>query len=153
MSGPRDTESLKEGLCRTMGSMNRPIVLGFGSGAARSPARGGDGYPPFDIERFPPSGDKGAILVITLAVAGFRSEELEVSVANNQLVIRGRQADEPPRTYLYRGIAARRFQRSFVLKDGVEVVNARLKNGLLSIELAAPLEADNAKTIAIDTPG
>ena len=135
-----------------MGSLRRPIVLGF-AGETAQPPGGGDGYPPFDVERFPASDGHGPVLRITLAVAGFAADDLEVSVAHNQLVIRGQQADEVERTYLHRGIAARRFQRSFVLKDGVEVVSARLSNGLLAIELTEPIEGGHERRIAIDTPG
>lgn len=141
------------GLCDAMGSMNRPVVLGFRTSIAEPRSGGGDGYPPFDIERFPATAERGAVLRITLAVAGFAADDLEVSIAHNQLVIRGSQADERERNYLYRGIAARRFQRSFVLKDGVEVVNAGLNDGLLSIELAEPLEGESTRKIEIDTAG
>ena len=82
--------------------------------------------------------DKPERLRITLAVAGFTRDQLEVTVEENQLVIRGRQQDDKSRQYLHRGIAARQFQRTFVLADGMEVQGADLKNGLLSIDLARP---------------
>ena len=86
---------------------------------------------------------------ITLAVAGFTREQLDVSIEENQLVIRGRQQDDKTREYLHRGIAARQFQRTFVLADGIEVKGADLKNGLLSIDLARPEPARVVKTVAI----
>jgi len=88
-------------------------------------------------------------LRITLAVAGFTRDQLEVSVEENQLVIRGRQQDDKARQFLHRGIAARQFQRSFVLAEGMEVLGADLKNGLLSIDLARPQPEKIVKTIAI----
>jgi HSP20 family molecular chaperone IbpA len=88
-------------------------------------------------------------LRITLAVAGFARDELDVTIEENQLVIRGRQNDEQTRQYLHRGIASRQFQRTFVLADGMEVLGADLKNGLLSIDLARPEPERVVKTIAI----
>ena len=95
----------------------------------------GDGYPPYNIERLAGAGDEPERLRITLAVAGFTEGDLEVSVEDRKLLIRGRQKDEAEREYIYRGIAARQFQRSFVLADGMEVRTADLKNGMLSIDL------------------
>ena len=88
-------------------------------------------------------------LRITLAVAGFTRDQLDVTVEENQLVIRGRQQDDKTRQYLHRGIAARQFQRTFVLADGMEVLGADLKNGLLSIDLARPEPSASVRTIAI----
>jgi HSP20 family molecular chaperone IbpA len=88
-------------------------------------------------------------LRITLAVAGFTRDQLDVSTEESQLVIRGRQQDDKTRQYLHRGIAARQFQRTFVLADGIEVLGADLKNGLLSIDLARPEPERVVKTIAI----
>jgi HSP20 family molecular chaperone IbpA len=68
-------------------------------------------------------------------VAGFTRDQLEISVEDKQLTIRGKQEDEKTRHYLHRGIAARQFQRTFVLADGIEVKSADLENGLLSIDL------------------
>jgi HSP20 family molecular chaperone IbpA len=110
-------------------------VEGIGKAVERAARKGGDGYPPYNVERL--TTDRGEILRIVLAVAGFGLDDLEVVVADNQLVIRGQQAEERDRTYLHRGIATRRFQRSFVIGDGLEVVGADLDNGLLSIDLAA----------------
>jgi HSP20 family molecular chaperone IbpA len=96
---------------------------------------GSDGYPPYNIERISKEGERGEILRITLAVAGFTRDQLEITVEDNQLTIRGKQQDDKGREYLYRGIAARQFQRTFVLADGIEIRSAELNNGLLSIDL------------------
>lgn len=95
----------------------------------------GDGYPPYNIERIVKDGERGEILRITLAVAGFTRDQLEITVEDNQLTIRGKQQEEKSRDFLYRGIAARQFQRTFVLADGIEIRSADLSNGLLSIDL------------------
>ncbi len=89
-------------------------------------------------------------LRITLAVAGFTRDQLDVTIEENQLVIRGRQQDDKTRQYIHRGIAARHFQRTFVLADGMQVLGADLKNGLLSIDLARPEPERVVKTIAIN---
>jgi HSP20 family molecular chaperone IbpA len=112
--------------------------------------KGSDGYPPYNIERVPRDNASPERLRITLAVAGFTRDQLDVSVEDNQLVIRGRQQDDKARQFLHRGIAARQFQRSFVLADGMEVLGADLKNGLLSIDLARPQPEKIVKTIAIN---
>jgi HSP20 family molecular chaperone IbpA len=88
-------------------------------------------------------------LRITLAVAGFTRDQLEVIVEENQLIIRGRQQDDKSRQYIHRGIAARQFQRTFVLADGMEVSGADLKNGLLSIDLVRPELERVVKSISI----
>ncbi len=98
----------------------------------------GDGYPPYNVERIvknEANGDRGEVLRITLAVAGFTRDQLEITVEDNQLTVRGRQQDDKGREYLYRGIAARQFHRTFVLADGIEIRSADLNNGLLSIDL------------------
>ncbi len=105
---------------------------------------GSEGYPPYNIERI---GENG--LRITLAVAGFSMDELDVEAEHNQLTIRGKQVDEPERVYLHRGIAARQFQRSFVLADGVEVKGAALDNGLLHIDLVQVEPERTARKIEI----
>ncbi len=89
-------------------------------------------------------------LRITLAVAGFTRDQLDVTTEENQLVIRGRQQDDKTRQYIHRGIAARHFQRTFVLAEGMEVLGADLRNGLLSIDLARPEPERIVKTIAIN---
>jgi HSP20 family molecular chaperone IbpA len=118
-----------------------PLLLGFDEverlldRVAKTP---GDGYPPYNIERLPPLAGKTDRLRITLAVAGFSNAELEVTLEENQLTIRGRQAEGGERDFLHRGIAARQFQRAFVLAEGMEVKSADLENGLLSIDLERP---------------
>lgn len=111
-----------------------PYLLGFEQLERlleRSAKSGNEGYPPYNIE----SRGEG-IYRITLAVAGFREEDLSITLENAQLVIRGKQDDDSgDKVYLHRGIAARQFQRSFVLADGVEVAGAHLENGLLHVDL------------------
>jgi HSP20 family molecular chaperone IbpA len=108
-----------------------------------------DGYPPYNIERIAENGDKPARIVITLAVAGFDPNEIEVTVEENELTVSGRRNDDTARDYLHRGIAARQFQRTFVLADGMDVTGADLKDGLLSIELTRPEPARTVKRIPI----
>ena len=95
-------------------------------------------YPPYNIERLSRDDKNPERLRITLAVAGFTLDQLEVVVEEKELVIRGRQQDDKSRQYLHRGIAARQFQRTFVLADGMRVIAAELKNGLLAIDLDRP---------------
>lgn len=124
-----------------MTPFSSPLLLGFDTmeKTLERIAKGSDGYPPYNIERIvPKNGAAAEKLRITLAVAGFSEEDLEVVTEENQLVIRGRQAEPDDRDYLHRGIAARQFQRMFVLADGMQVLGAELKNGLLSIDLARP---------------
>jgi len=129
---------------------NSPLMLGFDhfERTLERIAKNGDGYPPYNIERI---GENG--LRITLAVAGFATEDLVIELVENQLVVRGRQQDDPERVYLHRGIAARQFQRSFVLAEGIEVRGARLDNGLLHIELERPPQEVRVRNIAIETDG
>jgi len=120
--------------------LNSPLLLGFDEierHLDRVAKGSGDGYPPYNIERTT-NGSDGDVLRITLAVAGFTKDELDVAVENSQLTIRGKQEDEEDRVYLHRGIAARQFTRTFVLADGIEVRSADLSNGLLSIDLVKP---------------
>jgi HSP20 family molecular chaperone IbpA len=112
------------------------------SGAAKT---GEAGYPPYNIELL----GRGEALRITLAVAGFRLEELEVSIEDGELAIRGKQRDELTKDYLHRGIAARQFKWSFALVNGVEVRNAELHNGLLAIELARPTKEKRVLKVGI----
>ncbi|MCY0093210.1 Hsp20 family protein [Hoeflea ulvae] len=125
-----------------MTPFSSPLLLGFDTmeKTLERIAKGSEGYPPYNIERIRASADGSNCerLRITLAVAGFCDEELEVTTEENQLVIRGRQADSDGREYLHRGIAARQFQRMFVLADGMQVTSAELKNGLLSVDLIRP---------------
>jgi HSP20 family molecular chaperone IbpA len=132
-------------------SLSSPFLLGFDEieRALDRVAKASDGYPPYNIERVARENGKPERLRITLAVAGFNRDELDVSVEESQLVIRGRQQDDKTRQYLHRGIAARQFQRTFVLADGMEVLAADLKNGLLSIDLVRPEPERMVRTIAI----
>jgi len=132
-------------------SLSSPFLLGFDEieRALDRVSKAADGYPPYNIERLAREGDQPERLRITLAVAGFTSDQLDVTVEENQLVIRGKQQDDKARQYLHRGIAARQFQRTFVLADGMEVLGADLKNGLLAIDLARPEPERVIKTIAI----
>ena len=132
-------------------SLSSPFLLGFDEieRALDRVAKGSDGYPPYNIERLARDGQSPERLRITLAVAGFTRDQLDVSIEENQLVIRGRQQDDKARQYLHRGIAARQFQRTFVLAEGMEVLGADLKNGLLAIDLARPEPERIVKTIAI----
>ena len=130
---------------------NSPFLLGFEHFERlleRTARSAGDGYPPYNIEET--GNDR---LRITVAVAGFTRDELSVSVEENQLVIRGKQSEVADKTFLHRGIAARQFQRSFVLAEGIEVVGAELENGLLAIELVRPKQDAVTKTIAIKSNG
>ncbi|MEJ1157263.1 Hsp20 family protein [Prosthecomicrobium sp. N25] len=119
-----------------------PFLLGFDEIERvldRVSKAANDGYPPYNIERIIRPDDRGDVLRITLAVAGFTRDQLEVTLEEKQLVIRGRQQeDDRDRHFLHRGIAARQFQRSFVLAEGIEVIGAELKDGLLAIDLARP---------------
>jgi len=125
-----------------------PLLLGFDQleRTLERLAKNAEGYPPYNIERI---GEHG--LRITLAVAGFASDDLAIELVENQLTVRGKQADDSTRVYLHRGIAARQFQRAFMLADGIEVTGARLDNGLLSIELVRPHAEPRIQNIRIDS--
>ncbi len=131
--------------------LSSPFLLGFDEieRVLDRVAKSADGYPPYNIERIPRSSAGPERLRITLAVAGFTREQLDVTLEENQLVIRGRQQDDKSRQYIHRGIAARQFQRGFVLAEGMEVACADLKNGLLSIELVRPEPERVVKSISI----
>lgn len=133
-------------------SLSSPFLLGFDEieRLLDRVTKGADGYPPYNIERVARDERHPERLRITLAVAGFTREQLDVFVEESQLVIRGRQQDDKVRQFLHRGIAARQFQRTFVLADGMEVLGADLRNGLLSIDLARPQPEKIVKTIAIN---
>jgi len=124
-----------------------PFLLGFDrleemlDRVSRSSA---DGYPPYDVESL---GDNR--LRITLAVAGFQRDELSITIENNELVIRGKQSDDQSRVFLHRGIAARQFQRRFVLAEGIEVSAASLENGLLHVTLVRPEPTSVSRTVEI----
>ncbi len=124
-----------------MPTFNSPFLLGFDEierALDRVAKTSGDGYPPYNIERLNRTENEPDRLRITLAVAGFTRDQLEILLEEGQLVIRGRQADDKTKTYLHRGIAARQFQRVFLLAEGMEVLGADLSNGLLSVDLARP---------------
>ena len=125
-----------------------PYLLGFDQieRLAERAAKGAEGYPPYNIEQRDSAGFR-----ITLAVAGFSDDDLAVTMEDRQLVIRGRQADEAAegRVFLHRGIAARAFQRSFVLAEGIEVIAARLEHGLLHIDLQRRPAEQIVQTIPI----
>lgn len=121
-------------------SFSSPLLLGFDDieRLLDRVSKTADGYPPYNIERVATTADTSMRLKITLALAGFAEGDIEVTVEENELTVSGRQTDEPGRDYLHRGIAARQFQRTFVLADGMEVTGAELKDGLLAIELIRP---------------
>jgi HSP20 family molecular chaperone IbpA len=133
-------------------SFSSPFLLGFDEieRVLDRVVKGADGYPPYNIERLARDDTQPERLRITLAVAGFTRDQLEVVTEENQLLIRGRQQEDKTRQYIHRGIAARQFQRTFVLAEGMEVLGADLRNGLLSIDLARPEPARIIKTIAIN---
>lgn len=126
-----------------------PLFLGFDhleQARERLAKAGAEGYPPYNIEQTGPES-----LRVTLAVAGFRMEELAITLEDNQLVVRGKQADDADaRVFLHRGIATRQFQRPFVLAEGIEVKGAWLDNGLLHIDLHRPPSETRVRTIRID---
>jgi HSP20 family molecular chaperone IbpA len=122
-------------------SLNSPFLLGFDEierALERVTRSTGDGYPPYNIERIGQTEMQAETLRITLAVAGFTRDQLEILVEEGQLLIKGKQTDDKTRTYLHRGIAARQFQRVFLLADGMQVNGANLENGLLSVDLFRP---------------
>lgn len=129
---------------------NSPLVLGFDhfeSMIDQLTKAGSDGYPPYNIEQI-----SERELRITLAVAGFEEEELQISLEQNQLLVHGRQHEDESRIYLHRGIAARQFQKRFVLAEGMEVLGAELDNGLLHIDLARPELTNIVQKININKP-
>ena len=125
-----------------------PYLLGFEQLerlVERTAKSGAEGYPPFNIEAVADNAYR-----ITLAVAGFREEDLSITVEDRQLVVRGRQAEDAgDRVFLHRGIAARQFQRIFVLAEGIEVAGAGLDNGLLNIDLVRPKAESRVRTVEI----
>ena len=128
-----------------------PLLLGFDQIERmldRVAKNGHEGYPPYNIEQI---GEN--VLRITLAVAGFEREELAITLEDSQLVIRGKQAEQPDKVFLYRGIAARQFVRSFVLADGLEIAGANLDKGLLHIDVRRPVPNVTVRTIDIKTSG
>lgn len=145
--GFQATRSSEEGFMSRMSLFNSPLLLGFDQ-LERSLdrlAKNAEGYPPYNIEKI---GENG--LRITLAVAGFTLDDLVIELVENQLMVRGKQSDDGDRVFLHRGIAARQFQRAFMLADGIEVTGARLDNGLLEIDLLRPMAEPRIRTIRID---
>ena len=132
----------------TLGS--HPFLLGFDQLerlVERTAKSDAGGYPPYNIEQRSENAYR-----VTLAVAGFAEDDLSITIEDNQLVVRGRQADDADaRVFLHRGIAARQFQRSFVLAEGVEVSGATMENGLLHVDLARSVPETIVRTIKIDT--
>ena len=134
-----------------MTAFNSPLLLGFEhleqilDRASRTSA---EGYPPYNIEQTSENG-----LRITLAVAGFFMADLSVTIEDNQLMIRGRQAEDTDRVYIHQGIAARQFQRSFVLAEGIEVTGADMDNGLLHVDLERIVPEPEVRTVPISDRG
>lgn len=128
---------------------NSPLMLGFDHFERlldQASKMSAEGYPPYNIEQ---TGENS--LRITLAVAGFSLDDLSVTIEENQLVVRGRNTeDDSDRVFLHRGIAARQFQRSFVLAEGIEVTGSTIDNGLLHIDLEREVQEPEVKTIKIE---
>jgi HSP20 family molecular chaperone IbpA len=136
--------------------MNSPFLLGFDEiekALERVTRTASDGYPPYNIERVPRDGDLPERLRITLAVAGFSRDQLAITLEEGQMVIRGRQQDDRERQFLHRGIAARQFQRAFLLAEGMQVLGADLTDGLLSVDLVRPEPERIIKNIEITVRG
>ncbi len=132
--------------------LSSPLLLGFEDIERlidRANKGSSDGYPPYNVERIPALNGEGETLRITLAVAGFTRDQLEITLADSQLTVRGRQQEEVSRQYLYRGIAARQFARTFVLAEGIEVKSADLSDGLLAIDLKRLEPERQVRTIEI----
>jgi HSP20 family molecular chaperone IbpA len=144
----------ERGLCMSKtASLSSPFLLGFERALDRV-AKAADGYPPYNIERVARDGDQPERLRITLAVAGFSRAELEITVEENELRIRGRQNEaDQGRVFIHRGIAARQFQRTFLLADGMQVAAAELRDGLLSVDLERPEIVRAVRRVDITTGG
>ncbi|WP_127092042.1 Hsp20 family protein [Aquabacter cavernae] len=133
-------------------SLSNPFLLGFDEveRALDRVTKASEGYPPYNVERIDLADGSPLRLRITLAVAGFTEQQLEITLEERELTISGRQVEEPgERVFLHRGIAARQFQRTFVLAEGMNVLGAELRNGLLSIDLARPEPTRQARRIDI----
>jgi HSP20 family molecular chaperone IbpA len=136
--------------------LSNPLLLGFEEIERlidRTGKGGNEGYPPYNIDRIGGADGAKEMLRITIALAGFTRDQLEITVEDNQLTVRGRQQDDKSRAYLYRGIAARQFTRTFVLADGIEVQSAELSNGLLAIDLVRHEPHRLVRKIEIAGPG
>lgn len=127
---------------------SHPFLLGFEQLerlVERTAKTDSAGYPPYNIEQTSDTAYR-----ITLAVAGFSEDDLSITLEDRQLVVRGRHKDDGDgRVFLHRGIAARQFQRSFVLAEGVEVSGAAVENGLLHVDLERKVPETVVKTIEI----
>src|SRR6202044_3326970 len=133
-------------------ALTSPLLLGFDDlerALDKVSKAGTDGYPPYNIERIVANGAEPEKLRITLAVAGFSQGQIEVTVEENQLTIRGRQQEDTTREYLHRGIAARQFQRGFLLADGMQVLSAEPAQGLLCVDLVRPQPERTVRKIKI----
>jgi HSP20 family molecular chaperone IbpA len=131
-----------------------PLLLGFDEieqALERVTRAASDGYPPYNIERTAAADGESPRIRIVLAVAGFTREEIDITVDDSELTIVGKQVDDGERDYLHRGIAARQFKRTFVLADGMDVIGAELKDGLLSIDLVRPEPDRKVRKIEIST--
>lgn len=138
-----------------MAVFGSPLFLGFDEMdqvVSRQPKGGGESYPPYNIEHSKRGANGDDVIRITLAVAGFTPEQLDITVQGNRLTVAGSQSDDGSKTFLHRGIATRQFQRHFVLAAGIEVERAMLENGLLTIELLRPKAEHTMRRIAITTP-
>lgn len=139
-------------LMSRMSPTHSPFLLGFDEierAIERVTRTASDGYPPYNIERIAKTDGHAERLRITLAVAGFLRDQLQVTVEEGQLVIRGRQQEDKDRHFLHRGIAARQFQKVFLLAEGMQVAGADLQNGLLSVDLIRPEPERLVKNIDI----
>jgi HSP20 family molecular chaperone IbpA len=132
-------------------TLHSPFLLGFDEfeRVVDRVTRSADGYPPYNIERIASAAGQAERLRITLAVAGFLRNQLEITVEEGQLVVRGRQKEDKEHHFLHRGIAARQFERVFLLADGMKVAAADLSNGLLTVDLIRPEPARLVKKIDI----
>ena len=133
--------------------LSSPLLLGFDDierALDRVSRTATDGYPPYNIERITGQDGETPTIRIVLAVAGFRREDIEISVDDSELCISGRQTDDDTREYLHRGIAARQFKRTFVLADGMDVTGASLRDGLLSVDLVRPEPDRRVRKIEIN---
>jgi HSP20 family molecular chaperone IbpA len=137
-------------------ALSSPFLLGFDQierALEKVSRSASDGYPPYNIERIVASEESPERLRIALAVAGFSRDQIEVTQEESQLWVRGRQQDAKERDYIHRGIAARQFQRSFLLAEGMQVLGAELADGLLSVDVARPQSERQMKKILISTRG
>ena len=135
-------------------ALSSPFLLGFDQverALDKASKTSSDGYPPYNIERIAADGAAPERLRITLAVAGFARDDIEVMQEESQLLIRGRQRDDRERVFIHRGIASRQFQRSFLLAEGMQVLGAELVNGLLSVDVARPQPEKGIKKISISS--